>query len=95
METLLKVVRKCPEILGPLEDFFLRDDFQHRGAPHSHCLAFIKNGPLFGTYPDSSVCEWIDKYITCSVHVKDSLKHLLDLQIHRHKKSCKKGLGRN
>lgn len=94
-EALLKVVKRCPDILGPLEDFFLRDEFQHRGASHSHWLAFIKDAPLFGTDSDSSICDWIDKFITCSIHVDESLKHLIELQIHRHKKACKKGSGKN
>lgn len=88
METLLKTIKNCPDIIGPLKDFFFRDKFQHRGAPHSHWLAFIAGAPVFGRDSDDTICSWVDSFVICSA-IYPTVQHLVDLQIHRHKKSCK------
>jgi hypothetical protein len=36
-ETLVNTVQKCPDIIENVTDFFSRDEFQHREAPHTHC----------------------------------------------------------
>jgi hypothetical protein len=89
METLIKTIRACPNIIGDLKDFFLRDESQHRGSPHTHWLAYVNEAPIFGQDPDEKICSWLDNFITCSSK-NSSVQHLLDLQIHRHKKSCRR-----
>jgi hypothetical protein len=89
METLIKTIKHCPEIIGPLKDFFLREEFQHRRSPHSHWLAFVDAAPVFEKDSDEKVCSWIDSFITCSSS-NATIKYLINLQIHKHKKSCRR-----
>jgi hypothetical protein len=63
IKTLLNTIRKCPEIIGEVSDFFLRDEFQHRGAPHSHWLYFVDKAPVYGLDSNEDVCVWIDRYV--------------------------------
>jgi hypothetical protein len=87
MDSLLTSICSCDEIIGEMEDFFLRDEFQQRGSPHSHWLAFIKNAPVYGREPDQVICDFVDKYIRCH---RDPLMdaELIKLQEHRHSGSC-------
>jgi hypothetical protein len=62
MDSLLTSICSCDEIIGEMEDFFLRDEFQQRGSPHSHWLAFIKNAPVYGREPDQVICDFVEVY---------------------------------
>jgi hypothetical protein len=65
MDSLLTAIYSCDKIIGEMEDFFPRDEFQQRGSPHSHWLAFIKDAPVYGRAPDQVICDFVDKYIRC------------------------------
>jgi hypothetical protein len=87
MDSLLTSICSCDEIIAEMEDFFLRDEFQQRGSPHSHWLAFIKNAHVYGREHDQVICDFGDKYIRCH---RDPLMdaELIKLQEHRHSESC-------
>jgi hypothetical protein len=87
MDSLLTSICSCDEIIGEMNDFFLRDEFQQRGSPHSHWLAFIKNAPVYGRAPDSEIYKFVDKYIRCHRDPKMDAE-LIKLQEHRHSGSC-------
>ncbi|RXN36942.1 replicase helicase endonuclease [Labeo rohita] len=83
--------------IGEVEDYFYRVEFQARGSPHIHLLAWVKGAPEFENQSDQEVCDFIDRYITC--HLPDSTtdpelhKIVTEVQLHsrKHSKSCKKG----
>lgn len=88
-ETLINTVRKCLEIIGKVTDFFSRDEFQHRRAPHTHWLAYVENAPIYGKDSNEDICAWIDKYVTVSRTKHPKVKHLLHLQTHKHSRTCR------
>ncbi|RXN36713.1 replicase helicase endonuclease [Labeo rohita] len=83
--------------IGEVEDYFYRVEFQARGSPHIHLLAWVKGAPEFENQSDQEVCDFIDRYITC--HLPDPTsdpelhKIVTEVQLHsrKHSKSCKKG----
>ncbi|XP_052690977.1 uncharacterized protein LOC128168860 [Crassostrea angulata] len=82
--------------IGNVVDYFVRVEFQQRGSPHMHCLYWVDDAPKFGKDSDERVCEFIDKYVTCSLPSEDDEKELrqsvLSVQQHSktHSKSCRK-----
>jgi hypothetical protein len=87
MNSLLTSIYSCDKITSEMEDFFLHDEFQQQGSPHSHWLAFIKDAPVYGRAPDQVICEFVDKYIWCHQDT-DMDPDLIKLQEHRHSGSC-------
>ena len=83
--------------IGEVVDYFYRVEFQQRGAPHIHCLFWIKDAPAFDKDSDQTVTSFIDKYISCQLPDENTDPELRDIvksvQMHRkkHSKSCKKG----
>ena len=83
--------------IGEVEDYFYRVEFQARGSPHIHMLVWIKNAPVFEKDSDSTVCSFIDRYITCTMPDPatdpELNKIVSEVQVHsrNHSKSCKKG----
>ena len=75
---------------GQIEYFFYRNEFQYRGSPHIHGLAWIKNAPKFDVNSDEDICTYIDNGISCSSYVQESELEFLKLQKHRHSKTCRK-----
>ena len=43
--------------LGKLSDFFYRVEFQQRGSPHIHMLAWIQDAPKYGKSDESGCLE--------------------------------------
>ncbi|KAI5614793.1 hypothetical protein C0J50_11103, partial [Silurus asotus] len=83
--------------IGEVVDYFYRVEYQARGSPHIHLLAWVKDAPVFEDDPDDTVCKFIDRYITCQMPdpSTDPELHKLvtEVQMHsrNHSKSCKKG----
>ncbi|KAL1261372.1 hypothetical protein QQF64_006637 [Cirrhinus molitorella] len=83
--------------IGEVEDYFYRVEFQARGSPHIHLLAWIKGAPEFENQSDQVVCDFIDRYISCQLPdpTTDPELHKIvtEVQLHsrKHSKSCKKG----
>ena len=79
----------CP--LGVLKDYFYRVEFQQRGSPHIHMLAWITDAPQFNDSNDDDVVDYIDKVASCSSNVTEEEQIYLDCQKHRHTRTCRKG----
>ena len=81
--------------IGEVEDYYYRTEFQQRGWPHIHMVAWVKNAPKLNENSEEEVIEFVDKYITCEIP-PESDKELHDIvtsvQMHskRHTKSCRK-----
>jgi hypothetical protein len=87
MDSLLTVACSCDSIMGHVEDFFFRDDFQQRGALHLHWLAFIKGAPKYGKASDAEVCAFVSKHLSCQ-RDHEIEADLIQLQVHIHSNSC-------
>ena len=87
VKKFFKHILKSPHSpIGKLENFFYRVEFQHRGSPHIHALLWIKNAPHYEKDNDLTIIQYIDKIISCSTN--DTHKKYIDLQIHKHSKTC-------
>jgi len=76
--------------IGEIQDFFYRVEFQQRGSPHIHALFWIKNAPQYETVSNDTIAEFVDKHVTCHNDTSDDMTELMNLQIHKHAKTCKK-----
>ena len=90
---------KTTPIFGEVLDHFWRIEYQSRGAPHFHCLLWIKNAAILGRDSAEDVKKYIDSIITASKPDKDSSPTLHDLvtrfQTHKCNKYCLKSYRRN
>lgn len=78
--------------LGVVTDVFRRVEFQNRGSPHIHMLVWTSDAPKYKENSDEAIEAYVDQYVTCSLQENDALlKHLVELQVHKHSKTCKKG----
>ena len=88
----IETVLKSPTSpLGVLKDYFFRVEFQQRGSPHIHMLAWIENAPKYGENEEDDVLKYIDKVASCSADLTGELQNVLEFQKHKHSRSCKKG----
>ena len=87
IETILKSPHSP---LGVLQDFFYRVEFQQRGSPHIHMLAWIEGSPKYSENDDEEVVEYVDRVASCGADVSDELKGILDFQKHKHSRTCRK-----
>ena len=88
----IETILKSPQSpFGVLKDYFYRVEFQQRGSPHIHMLAWIEGSPKYGENEDTEVLDYVDKVATCSAEVLDHLNECLDFQRHKHSRSCRKG----
>ena len=87
----IEIILKSPlSPLGVLKDFFYRVEFQQRGSPHIHMLAWIQDAPKYADNDEAEVLEYIDRVASCSANVRIELKDDLDLQRHKHSRTCRK-----
>ena len=86
------VVKSNHDPLGKVTDMFRRVEFQNRGSPHIHMLLWTNDAPKYNKNDESSIVSYVDKYATCSTETDDpELTKMIELQIHKHSKKCKKG----
>ena len=76
--------------IGVIDDYMYRVEFQQRGSPHIHMMIWIKDAPQYEVDSNEVICTFVDRFITCDPHV-DITKIPVNLQIHNHSQSCKKG----
>ncbi|MCG8076810.1 MAG: AAA family ATPase [Candidatus Thiodiazotropha taylori] len=88
-EFLNTVLKSDYQPVGKITDFFYRVEFQQRGSPHIHMLVWIENSPKFEKNSDEEIVKFVDQYLTCSIE-HDDISDLVDLQMHKHSKSCRK-----
>ena len=90
------VIMSPAKPIGNIVDFFVRVEFQQRGSPHMHCLYWVENAPKLDEDSDETICNFIDRHITCALPSEETDKELrqivLDVQQHSksHSKSCRK-----
>ena len=80
-------IKSSYQPIGEVVDFFFGVEFQQRGSPHIHGLFWIKNAPEYGRDCDGDIIKFVDSYISCKA---DDLSELVNLQGHKHSKTCKK-----
>lgn len=94
---LHEIILSPAEPIGKIQEYFYRVEFQQRGSPHVHCMFWVQNAPNLVQDGKQTVCDFIDKYITCSIpsEEEDFKLHNAVLQVQQHSKnhskSCRKG----
>ncbi|XP_062597979.1 uncharacterized protein LOC134259411 [Saccostrea cucullata] len=90
------VIMSPAKPIGNIVDYFVRVEFQQRGSPHMHCLYWVENAPKLDEDSEETVCDFIDRHVTCALPPEDTDQELrqivLDVQQHSkgHSKSCRK-----
>ena len=70
----IETILKSPQSpLGVLQDFFYRVEFQQRGSPHIHMLAWIEGSPKYPENEDEEIVEYVDRVASCRADVSDEL----------------------
>ena len=86
-----KHILKSPHSpFGKLVNYFYRVEFQHRGSPHIHGLLWIENAPHYEKNTDQEIIQYIDSIITCERNISNNQNKSIELQLHKHSKSCTK-----
>ena len=68
------------EVLGKVEHFYWKKEYQARGAPHYHVLLWIGDAPVIGRDDPEKVLAWIQERVTryqthkCSAYCKQRQK---------------------
>ena len=87
----IATILKSPESpLGLLKDYFYRVEFQQRGSPHIHMLAWIENSPKYQENTEEEILDYIDQVSSCSTAVSDEFEAYLNFQKHKHSRTCRK-----
>ena len=66
------------EVLGKVDHYYWKKEYQARGAPHYHMLLWINGAPVIGRDDPKKVIAWMEHYMTC--HIPDSKT---DPELHR------------
>ena len=91
VDTFIRDVIKSPHNpVHDVTDYVYRVEFQHRGSPHIHMLVWTKDGPEYGKNTEEQIIRFNDQYVSCSLDVEDNVKVYVDMQKHRHSRSCRK-----
>lgn len=89
VQQFIKIVLKSDHHpIGKLTDYFYRVEFQQRGSPHIHMLMWIEDAPTYKVSSNEDITEYIDKHVSCSM--LEDVKDLINLQVHKHSKTCRK-----
>ena len=54
------------EVLGTVDHFYQKKEYQARGAPHYHILLWIRDAPVISQDDPDEVLEWIQE-ISCLI----------------------------
>ena len=55
------------EVLGKVDHFYWKKEYQNRGAPHYHVLLWIRDAPIIDQDEPGKVLAWIQERITCQI----------------------------
>jgi ATP-dependent DNA helicase PIF1 len=90
---------KSNPLFGEITDHFWRIEYQARGAPHVHCLLWIKDAPILGINSQQEVIDYINTVTTCSLPDPSTSPTLFQLvskfQTHKCNKYCLKTYQKN
>uniref|UniRef100_A0A1X7TYX2 Helitron helicase-like domain-containing protein n=1 Tax=Amphimedon queenslandica TaxID=400682 RepID=A0A1X7TYX2_AMPQE len=75
-------------VLGKLEQYYDKKEYQMRGAPHYHILLWIQNAPVVDIDHPEEVCSFIQDRITC--HIPDMRDSICINDFENSLKSCNK-----
>ena len=80
------------DLLGKVDHFYWKKEYQARGAPHYHVLLWIRDAPVIGVDDPEKVLDWIQEKITCHIPDKESNPELHSLvtryQMHKCSSYC-------
>ena len=89
-----KTVLVKGSVLGEIDHFYWKKEYQARGAPHYHALLWNKGAPVIGVDDSNVVLNWITNHITCQLPNKSINPELHRLvsryQMHRCSAYCKR-----
>ena len=81
-------------VLGEIDHYYWKKEYQARGAPHYHVLLWIRDAPVIGHDDPERVLAWLQERITCHIPDKgtDPDLHRLVTRYQMHKCSayCKR-----
>ena len=60
------------EVLGKVDHFYWKKEYQNRGAPHYHVLLWIRDAPVIDQDEPGKVLAWIQERITCQIPDSES-----------------------
>ena len=90
----LNIVILKGEVLGKVAHYFVKKEYQARGAPHYHLLLWIDGAPVIGRNSHIDVLKWIEQRITCRIPDEKTNPELHQLvvkyQSHKCSNYCKK-----
>ena len=90
VQEFIKIVLKSSHNpIGVITDYFYRVEFQQRGSPHIHLIAWIENSPKFNVDSIDDITGFVDTYLKCSSD-NEHMKGLIELQVHKHSRTCRK-----
>ena len=78
-----------------MNEFSYQIEFQHRGSPHVHGIAWIRDALKFDINSDEEVCAYIDRIIVCTSNVPKTEQEYIQFQKHHHSKTCYKKIKGN
>ena len=87
---LRDILKSTLKPIGEIVDFFYRVEFQQRGSPHIHCLFWVKEAPQYGKNSNDDIAKFVDRYVACKADSEEIVGDLINLQRHKHSKTCKK-----
>ena len=81
-------------VLGEIEHYYWKKEYQARGAPHYHVLLWIRDAPVIGHDDPERVLAWLQERITCHIPDKETDPDLHRLvtryQMHKCSAYCKR-----
>ena len=81
-------------VLGVVDHFYWKKEYQNRGAPHYHVLLWIRDAPVIDRDEPEKVLDFIQERITCSIPEEKGSPELHRLvtryQLHKCSKYCKR-----
>ena len=81
-------------MLGIVDHFYWKKEYQARGAPHFHILLWIRDAPVIGRDDPEKVLSWIQERICCRIRDEKSDRELHRLvtryQMHKCSAYCKR-----
>ena len=88
-EILNTVLKSACDPIGKVKDFFYRVEFQQRGSPHIHMLAWIENASTFDKNSEEEIVKFVDKYLICNIDNEETAS-FVNLKTHKHSRTYRK-----
>ncbi|XP_031629676.1 uncharacterized protein LOC116344956 [Contarinia nasturtii] len=92
-DKFINLLQKLHSIFDEFEliDYYIRVEFQKRGAPHIHVMIWLKNAPTLDPNDliesERQIIAFIDRFITC---MNDKSNPYVSYQCHIHTHTCQK-----